>query len=160
MRKPPQHYISKDAVFVWRVSSLLSVSFLWVGLIIFTYFSRRFDLISFRYLLLIWISLLLLTVVVSMLIPYIRWKRWRYEVLDQEIDLQRGVWVVSRTLIPMVRVQHVDTIQGPLLRMKKLATVVISTAATKHSIPALDEKEADQLRDQISRLARVDDDDV
>lgn len=160
MRKPPQHYISKDAVFVWRVSSLLSMSILWIALIVFTYFSRKFDLVSFQYLLIIWIALLILTFLISLLIPYIRWKRWRYEVLDQEIDLQRGVWVVSRTLIPMVRVQHVDTIQGPLLRYKKLATVVISTAATTHSIPALDEQEADQLRDQISRLARVDEDDV
>ncbi|WP_317907012.1 PH domain-containing protein, partial [Bacillus subtilis] len=48
----------------------------------------------------------------------------------------------------------------PILRKYNLASVQISTAATTHSIPALDVEEADQLRDSISRLARVTEDDV
>ena len=60
----------------------------------------------------------------------------------------------------MVRVQHVDTEQGPLLRKYNLATVTISTAATVHGIPALDIEEAEEMRHAISRLARVADEDV
>jgi uncharacterized protein len=67
---------------------------------------------------------------------------------------------VKRTLVPMVRVQHVDTVQGPLLRKYGLATITISTAATTHEIPALDMFEADNLRSSISALARVAEDDV
>lgn len=89
-----------------------------------------------------------------------RHKVWRYEVHENEIDIQSGIFVVTRVIVPMVRVQHVDTSQGPLLRKYNLATVKIFTAATVHSIPALEMEEADQLRDSISRLARVTDDDV
>ncbi|WP_409252623.1 PH domain-containing protein [Bacillus sp. SCS-153A] len=96
----------------------------------------------------------------AVLLPLIRWKRWRYEVREQEIELQRGVFFVKRTLVPMVRVQHVDTVQGPLLRKYGLATITISTAATTHEIPALDMYEADELRNSISALARVAEDDV
>lgn len=94
------------------------------------------------------------------LFPKIKWLRWRYEVRESEIELQHGLFIVKRTLIPMVRVQHVDTSQGPILRKYNLAGITISTAATNHEIPALVMEEADELRSRISTLARVADDDV
>ncbi|MFX3674895.1 MAG: PH domain-containing protein [Paenisporosarcina sp.] len=94
------------------------------------------------------------------LFPKLRWLRWRYEVRDQEIELQYGLFIIKRTLVPMVRVQHVDTEQGPILRKYDLASITISTAATNHTIPALITNEADELRRRISTLARVAEDDV
>lgn len=101
---------------------------------------------------------LLFSILQIVIIPAIRWRRWRYEVSENEVDLKYGVFVVTRTLIPMVRVQHVDTIQGPFLRMYNLASVTISTAAGQHEIPALALEAADELRDRIAELARVADD--
>lgn len=92
--------------------------------------------------------------------PEITWRTWRYEVSEQEIDLLHGVFIKTRTLIPMVRVQHVDTKQGPLLRRFGLSSVTISTAAGNHEIPALADEVADLLRDRISVLARVVEEDV
>lgn len=92
--------------------------------------------------------------------PYLRWKRWRYSVDMHEIDLKRGIFVIQRTLIPLSRVQHVDTRQGPVMRWYKLASVTISTAATTHEIPALDEETADKVRDTISKFARLAEEDV
>ncbi len=85
---------------------------------------------------------------------------WRYEVREHEVELQYGVFVVKRVLVPMIRVQHVDTSEGPILRKYKLANVTIATAATVHEIPALDVEKADQLRDYISQLAREAKEDV
>ncbi|MFO7800048.1 MAG: PH domain-containing protein, partial [Rhodohalobacter sp.] len=93
-------------------------------------------------------------------LPYLSWKNWRYAVDAKEIDLKRGVLIKNRTLIPLSRVQHVDTRQGPLLRWYNLASVTISTAATTHEIPALDEVIADRVRDQISKYARLAEEDV
>ncbi|GIN73612.1 UPF0699 transmembrane protein YdbS [Bacillus sp. J14TS2] len=101
-----------------------------------------------------------LTILNVFTIPTIRWRRWRYEVREQEIELQHGIFIITRTLVPMVRVQHVDTTQGPLLRKYRLATIQISTAATQHEIPAVDLQEAEEMRHAISRLARVAEDDV
>src|SRR5690606_10634718 len=114
----------------------------------------------------IWIVWILLAIsVVStyffvFLFPKLRWKRWRYEVFEQEIYIQHGILIVSRTLIPMIRVQHVETEQGPILKKFDLASVSISTAATTHQIPALSNEVASDLRDKISALARADEDDV
>jgi membrane protein YdbS with pleckstrin-like domain len=89
------------------------------------------------------------------LIPELRWSRWRYEVRDEEIDLRHGTVSITRTLIPMLRVQHVDTTRGPLDQLLGLATVVVHTAAGRTTIPALDDEYAGRLRDQIARLART-----
>jgi membrane protein YdbS with pleckstrin-like domain len=98
---------------------------------------------------------LLYAVVRVVIVPAIRWRRWRYQVTESEIDLQCGVLFIRRTLIPMSRVQHVDTVQGPLLRRYQLASVHVSTAAGTQEIPALAVDVADALRDRIAALAGV-----
>lgn len=94
------------------------------------------------------------------LIPYLRWKNWRYSINQNEIDLLRGILVKTETLIPLSRVQHVDTRQGPLLRWYGLSSVTISTAATTHEIPGLDQHIADRVRKEISTYARLAEEDV
>ncbi|MEX1063645.1 MAG: PH domain-containing protein [Balneolaceae bacterium] len=105
-------------------------------------------------------AVLILWILGITLLPYLRWKKWRYSIDENEIDLKRGILIVRRTLIPLRRVQHVDTRQGPVLRYYNLATVTISTAATTHEIPALDAETADKVRDVISKYARLAEEDV
>jgi uncharacterized protein len=159
MRDIPKNRISERALTVWKTSAIISSMIGWIITIAVLVLTIIFDWTYW-----IFVALLVLSILESIfsifIFPKLKWKRWRYEVHEHEIDLQRGVLFVKRTIIPMNRVQHVDTQQGPLLRKHRLATVTISTAATVHSIPALDLEEADQLRDSISSLARVDEDDV
>ncbi len=90
-------------------------------------------------------------------VPEVRWRRWRYEVRDEEIDLLRGTFTVVRTLVPMARVQHVDTRRGVLEQALGVATVVFHTAAGASAIPALPVAEATAVRDRIATLARTPD---
>jgi membrane protein YdbS with pleckstrin-like domain len=92
-------------------------------------------------------------------VPELRYRRWRWEVTAQEVRLQRGLIVIERTVVPMARVQHVDTSQGPILGAFHLSEVRIWTAAGAHTIPALGDKHAAELRDSIAHLAQVTDDD-
>lgn len=159
MRDVPKNRISERALTVWRLSALISSVIGWVITIAVLVLTIIFEWTYWIFIGLVILSVLE-TIVSIFVLPKLKWKRWRYEVHEHEIDLQRGVFIVKRTIIPMIRVQHVDTQQGPLLRKYQLATVTVSTAATVHEIPALDLEEADQLRDYISKLARVDEDDV
>jgi uncharacterized protein len=93
-------------------------------------------------------------VVGTPLVPALRWRRWRWEVREHEIDLQRGTLVLRRTLIPMARVQHVETERGLLEQLFGLATVEIHTAAGSHKIPLLSDYDAGLLRARIAELAR------
>ena len=85
----------------------------------------------------------------------LRWRRWRWEVRPDAIDIQHGTITIRHTLVPMLRVQHVDTRRGVFEQALGLATVVVHTAAGSHSIPLLRVADADEVRDRIADLART-----
>lgn len=87
-------------------------------------------------------------------IPKRRWQNWYYRLAEDKIELGHGVWVRRKILVPMKRVQHVDTRQGPVQKRLKLAAVTVHTAATTHEIPALEENRAAEVRDIISQYTR------
>ncbi|MDP9376091.1 MAG: PH domain-containing protein [Actinomycetota bacterium] len=89
-------------------------------------------------------------------LPRLRYRLWRYEVREQEIDLVRGAFTVRRTLVPMNRIQHVDTKRTVLSEAFGLASVVFHTAAGDNEIPALTEEQAAEIRDRIADLAFAD----
>lgn len=159
MLNEPANRISQRALTLWRIYGVIQVAItllLSIGLVV------AVILWNWPYwLLAIAAGVMVIEGIISVwLFPQMRWKRWRYEVTEQNIELQHGIYIIKKTLVPMVRVQHVDTEQGPLLRKYRLSTISISTAATVHKIPALDEQEAEKLRLSISALARVAEDDV
>jgi membrane protein YdbS with pleckstrin-like domain len=103
------------------------------------------------------LAALVLFVVLVGVVPDLRWRRWRYEIRDEEVDLQRGIVWISRTLVPLARIQHVDTQSGPLQRRFGLATVVFYTAAGANQIPELSAPVAAEVRDRIADLTREQD---
>ncbi|MFP4655047.1 MAG: PH domain-containing protein [Methanohalobium sp.] len=106
------------------------------------------------------VAVAIFTVWSAVVAPRLRIRFWRYEIRKDEIDIQHGIFIVRRTLIPMVRVQHVDTEHGPVMRSFGLATLRISTAATDHYIPALSKGKASELMGEIASLTRLSDEDV
>lgn len=159
MKQTPFHKLTPRAIRVWQLGNAVGNLFFFG---IPAVYAAIFGTDGFHF----WVVsvsagvIFLLWVLSIVLFPYLSWKNWRYAVDEKEIDLKRGVIVKTRTLIPLSRVQHVDTRQGPLLRWYNLASVTISTAATTHEIPALDAQIADRVRNQISTYARLAEEDV
>jgi membrane protein YdbS with pleckstrin-like domain len=102
-----------------------------------------------------WLAPLTVGLAWTAVVPQLRWARWRWDVREQGIDIQSGAVTVARTLVPWVRVQHVDTRRGVLEQSFGLATVVVHTAAGSHTIPLLPRAEAAELRERIAGLARA-----
>lgn len=98
------------------------------------------------------VILLFITLELAVL-PGLLYRSWRYEITERNVELYHGIWVRRKTLIPMVRIQHVDSKQGPIQKVYGLSTVTFSTAAGSHRIPALSEHEAENIRKQISDWA-------
>jgi uncharacterized protein len=155
----PMQQISKKGLKVWRIHACITTFFVWLVLAAGAFLTYFFEFYTWIYIALG--ALAVIEAVCTIIIfPTIRWRHWRYEVRDQEIDLKYGLFIIKRVLVPMVRVQHVNTVQGPILKHYHLAEISISTAATVHTIPLLSEEEADMLRHKISTLARVAEEDV
>ncbi|MBL4846887.1 MAG: PH domain-containing protein [Planctomycetes bacterium] len=85
----------------------------------------------------------------------IAWSRFRYRIEPEFVRIRSGVIVVTYQLIPLVRVQNVDSSQGPLERHYGLADVKIHNAASTYVIPNLEEAEAERLREHLAQLVRV-----
>ena len=145
--EPPSRKLAGAAKWAWRLQ-LIGV---WIAVLVLgTTIDPIHELAGGA---VVW-SALLVIAAVAVLIPELRYRRWRWDVRPDVIDIQHGTFTVRRTLVPLERVQHVDTKRGVLEQLLDLATVEVHTAAGSHTIPYLGDFDASELRDRIASLAR------
>ena len=90
--------------------------------------------------------------------PFLRHRRWRWALGEEELDLVHGVWEVTRTIVPLTRIQHVSVQRTGWSDLFGLVALNVSTAAGTTTIPALTRPQGDELRDRIlARLSAPDD---
>jgi uncharacterized protein len=145
----PTRTLAREARWVWRGEQLL----LW-GVVVAAgmFAAAQLDGVLALALRVVPVVGLLICMI---LVPSLRWRNWRWEVRPEAIDIRRGTFTIRRTLVPMLRVQHVDTTRGIVDQSLDLATVVVHTAAGSHSIPYLRVADAAEVRDRIADLART-----
>lgn len=156
----PSKRIHQNAIKAWKLSAFLFGSLVYIIPALVYLIFRLDGEISMFYPIISAPVAVLIHCFLMFALPKIRWKRWKYDVNELGIDMQRGIIVTKRTVVPINRIQHVDTRQGPLYRKYGLSSISLSTAATTHEIPALDEATATELREIISELVRKVKDDV
>lgn len=157
MKDRPAERLDPRAKSLWRITGVLNVLPLLVGACFAAVALVRFGDASVFLAVLPAVVVLVLGVLVVGVAPGLRWRMWRYEIRPDEVDLQRGILWVERTLVPLARIQHVDTRQGPLQRRYGLSTVVFYTAAGPNQIPELSTSVAAEVRDRIAALTREQD---
>jgi uncharacterized protein len=93
-------------------------------------------------------------VALAIVLPGLRYRRWRYEIRERDLFLSRGSLFFVLTLVPFDRIQYVETHQGPLDLAFGLMQLVVYTAAGRAArIPGLAPGEAERLREELSRVA-------
>ncbi len=93
------------------------------------------------------------------LIPERRYRRLGYALRPKLLQVVRGWLFHTDTIVPLVRVQHIDVTRGPLDKSFGTATLVVHTAGTHNSIvvlPGLAPQTASDIRDEIRRHIRTD----
>lgn len=90
--------------------------------------------------------------------PPLQYRSWAYQVRESQLWAERGVLSRVTSVIPYVRIQHVDTRQDLFERALGIARVVVFTAGIRGAelvLPGLPTAEAERLRDQLAELAGV-----
>ena len=133
---------------VWGVGTLVSVTFLAVVVAVADRFALGFG---------VWVAaaVAVLGLLVGVALVAARYRVWRFEVREDDLYLERGVLTRVTTVVPFVRVQHVDTQRGPVERAVGLASVVVYTAGSRGAdvtIPGLTPERADDLQERLRRL--------
>jgi hypothetical protein len=92
--------------------------------------------------------------ILACLVPWLRYRRWRYEIRERDVFLSHGALFFVLTLVPFDRIQYVETHQGPLDLAFGLMQLAVYTAAGKAArIPGLSPQEAEALREELSTVA-------
>lgn len=155
MRPPPRDQLDPRARTLWQLSGAIFTGVVLLGVVVVGTVLLRFTGASPAFVIGAGALAVLLSALSIWPIPNVEWTHWRYEIGEQEVDLQHGWLVVTRTLVPMAQIQHVDSRRGPLERRFGLSTVVLYTAAGSTEIPALDDAVAGEVRDRIAGLANL-----
>lgn len=101
----------------------------------------------------------LIALVTIAMAPQRIYRHLRYRLGERLLQVLRGWMFHSDTIVPFVRVQHMDVTRGPLDKMFGTATLVIHTAGTHNSIvtvPGLAPDRAEEIREAIREHVRTD----
>lgn len=105
------------------------------------------------------IAVILLAVLVVAIAPGRIYRRLRYRLDPRLLQVVRGWLFHTDTIVPLVRVQHLDVVRGPFDKMFGTASLVVHTAGTLNStvtLPGLAPERATEIRDVIREQIRSD----
>jgi uncharacterized protein len=101
----------------------------------------------------------LLTVFAVVVFPARRYAHIGYALGADDLRVARGFLFRTDTIVPFVRVQHIDVGQGPIERRYGLSHLVVHTSGTHNStvtLPGLPAERAAEMRDAIRAHIRSD----
>ena len=91
--------------------------------------------------------------------PSRRVSRWGYKIGAGQLRVARGWLFRTDTIVPFVRVQHIDVGQGPVERWFGLSHLIVHTSGTHNStvtLPGLPADLAAAMRETIRRHIQTD----
>ena len=96
------------------------------------------------------IALYAIALIYLMVTPQVFYRRYRYRLDDDKVEVRRGVFFVTHTLVPIERVHQVQVRKGPINKMLGLADVQITTAGGAASLEFLDESTAESIAARLN----------
>ena len=97
---------------------------------------------------------LIIGVAITLTVPRLRYRYWRFDLGTEELYLERGILNRIHTIVPLRRIQHLDVSQNILEREFNLSKLIVHTAGSRSSdviLPGLLMDEAEKLRDDVKR---------
>lgn len=143
--------LDKKAVTSWRIGRAISFAILLVvcaalriigGLIV--------QMEPYLWTVTLALGLLLLYKLLGILIyPMIEYRQWGYYITEDKVDIRHGIFFVTNTIIPIIRIQHITVSQGPVNRRLGLYEVELSLASDNFKIECLAKEVADEIAENL-----------
>ncbi|MBW0765327.1 PH domain-containing protein [Mammaliicoccus fleurettii] len=125
---------------------------------VFLYLWNKFE--WWTYLIYVIPTLAIMMIVIGFINPIIRLKRTSFEIGEQYIEVQKGLYYQKRSVQPYRRVQFVKIKHGPISRMLNIYFVVVVTAGSSVFLPMVNRQTADKTRLNIMTKVKEVTDDV
>ncbi|GAA3696645.1 PH domain-containing protein [Gordonia hankookensis] len=128
--REPVHQVDPRAVTMWRMTPLLTgIPVLAAAVVV----AALADQVRWAALAVAVVAVVL-TAFFVVVVPGWRYRFHRWEISDDAVYTQSGWFVRSRVIIPIARIQVVDTAAGPIEQTLNLATLTVTTASSAGTI--------------------------
>ncbi|SFC68959.1 PH domain-containing protein [Clostridium uliginosum] len=148
--------LHKNAVKSWVIArSIGAIIFLIISLFAFYITKYKFQIhwviSGEKYILILIMIIEGLAIIDAVIYPLLEYKQWIYEVTSDKIDFTEGIFTIKRTIIPIIRIQHIKVNQGPINSKLGLADIEIFTAGGEHKIPNIEIKVAEDISEYLNK---------
>lgn len=86
----------------------------------------------------------------------LRYQAWSFELREDHLYIEHGVFKKVKTMVPFVRIQHVDSQRGVIERLSGLSKVIVYTAGSRGAdvtVPGLLPQEAEDMQEKLRDVA-------
>lgn len=101
------------------------------------------------------IACAVLTVCYVVVVPLIRYKRYKYMITADRIEIIEGVIRIRRTIVPVDRIHQISLSKGPLDTAFGVARVSVITAGSTATLRFLEEEKADEIALYLNNCIRA-----
>ena len=153
--------VDKKAKTKWRFSRIIALIFAVIplaALVLAIFYGIGADEGSETMKIIGWIAagIIVLVQLLSIFIyPPIEYIQWAYMIAPDRIEIKKGIFYRTHTVIPISRIQHVAVTQGVLQRPFKLSTVQIHTAGDVMEIQELSTDVAEEICSRLQKRVNV-----
>lgn len=153
--------VDKKAKTKWRFSRIIALIFAVIplaALALVMFYLIGEDEGSGVFVVIGWIVagvIVLLQVLNIVIYPPIEYIQWAYMIAPDRIEIKKGIFFRTHTVIPISRIQHVAVTQGVLQRPFRLSTVQIHTAGDVMEIQELNTEVAEEICSKLQKRVNV-----
>ena len=143
--------LDEKAVLSWRIRRSISFLFIFitVGGILLVSNHTGLDNKYMNYIYIVSGLLLVYKLIGIIVYPIIEYQQWRYIITEDKVEIRHGIFFITTTVIPIIRVQHITISKGPIYRKMGLAAVKIFLASGSFEIEGLSENNANIISESL-----------
>lgn len=143
--------LDKKAITSWRIGRILGfivLLLIWAGVVMWTQHAEYLQEYS-TYIYAAAAAVLIYKFIGIIIYPLIEYRQWGYYMTDDRVDIKHGIFFITNTVIPVIRIQHISIKQGPINRRLGLHKVELSLASGTFTIEGLSYEIASQIAENL-----------
>ena len=129
---------------IWAIICLLAAS-------IAEFFLMSADFYE-TWVLYIIVGIVAIIIVFLMIRPILFYDHYAYIVNSEKVDIRRGIFTITTTMVPIERIHQIDIKKGPINNMFGLSDVYVITAGGVASIQYLKQDVAEEIADELNNV--------
>jgi len=148
--------LDKKGITVMRINALISgvITLLIIGIIAMFIYPEIENILGKTLIIIISLIILIIILINILVFPKIRYDRYKYLVTDEKIEVKKGLFLITTSIIQIKRIQKIELSNGPIDRKFSLSNVEIYTAAGTVDIKFLSNNEAREISDKVNELLK------